>query len=128
MANLKMLKMPKAPRLGKKPAQSASLQTKQAWINRNNDARIKHEAKVKAIISENAKRKAINEASKKASTIIAGIGNILEVRPASFKVSNVRAPRKYGHAGGSKTTKSKAKPGAKKRPVKKAAKKTARRR
>lgn len=129
MANLKMLKLPKKPRPPKKPAQTASLQTKQAWLHKVKDMATKYHAKSQAITRENTRRKAINEASKKASTIIAGIGDILEVRPSAFKVSTVRSPRKYGHAGGAKKKTAKKKSAVSGTKRKKAApkKKTARR-
>lgn len=114
MSNLKLLKLPKMPRLPKKPAASASLQTKRAWLNRANDSKIKYEAKKRAVEAENKKRKAINEESKKASTVISGIGSILEVRPGSFSVKQIRAPRKAA-------TKPKAKAAKRKPTAKKAA-------
>ncbi len=93
MAKLKMLKLPKKPTIGKKPAQTASLSTKQAWMRRLHDKKQKYEAKHRAIESENKKRRAINEASQKASTVISGIGDIMEVRPGSFSVKSVRGKR-----------------------------------
>lgn len=116
MAKLKLLKMPKKPKLGKKPAASASLSTKQAWLRRQADKKAKYEAKLRAVENENKKRRAINEASQKASTVISGIGDILEVRPSAFSAKIVRARRT------SKVS------GAKKRGKKKAAKKAAKRR
>lgn len=112
MAKLKMLKAPTKPKLGKKPAQTASLSTKQAWLRRQTDKRQKYEAALRAVENENKKRKVINDASAKASTVIAGIGDILEVRPGKFTIRNVRAKRT------SKVSGLKRKP-AKKAPAKK---------
>ena len=121
MAKLKMLKLPKKPKLGKKPAANASLQSKQAWLRRAHDKRLKYEAKLRAVEAENKKRKAINEASEKASTVISGIGDITEVRPSAFTAKNVRAKRSPDgsrKSGVKKSAKKKAAP-------KKAAKKKA---
>ena len=115
MSKLKLLKLPKVPRLPKKPAQTASLQTKRGWLNKAKDLKIKYEAKLRAVESENKKRRIINEESKKASTVISGIGSILEVRPGSFSVKLIRGPRKAASKGKvsgvkRKTTKRKAAP------------------
>lgn len=116
MAKLKMLKLPKKPKLGKKPSPNASLATKQSWLNRKNDIAKKWFAKCDAVKRENQKRKSINEASEKASTIISGIGDITEVRPSSFSAKIVRARRKSKISG------------VKKRRKKAAPRKTARKR
>lgn len=105
MAKLKMLKLPKKPKLGKKPAQSASFATKQSWLRRQADKKLKYEARLRAVQHENAKRKVINDASQKASTVIAGIGDIMEVRPSAFNVKQVRAHRSTAHVTGVKRRK-----------------------
>lgn len=119
MAKLKLLKMPKKPRLPKKPAQSASLSTKQSWLRRVKDLKAKWEAKTKAVASENQKRIKLNKESQRLSNVIAGIGDVVTVRPGSFKTSIVRKKRS--------SAVKKAKP-RKKAAHKKAAKKSARRR
>ena len=125
MAKLKLLKMPKAPKLPKKPAQSASLGAKHAYLRRVADMKAKYEAKERAVYGENEHRKKINEESKKASTVIAGIGDLMSVRPSSFKAIITHRPRRKKTSskvsGVRKTVK-------RKRAKKSAHKKTARRR
>jgi hypothetical protein len=117
MAKLKLLKMPKAPRLPKKPAATASLSTKQGWLRRVQDMKAKYEAKERAVFKENTERKKMNEASKKLSTVIAGVGDILSVRPGSFKAVITRKKRtakvsgvKHKRKPAKKTAKKKAAP------------------
>lgn len=115
MANLKMLKMPKKPRLPKKPAASASVTVKQNWIRKVQDLQRKHGGKERAVFAENEQRKKLNEQSKKLSQVIAGIGDVMTVRPSSFKAVLVRGKRKAGAkkkavSGVRKTAKKKAAP------------------
>lgn len=124
MAKMKMLKVPQKPKLPKKPAATASLSTKQAWLRRAQDLKLKYEGKLKAIQNENKKRQAMNEASRRASTVISGIGDILEVRPGSFSAKIVRGSRTSKVSGTKRKTKTKAT--AKRKPA--AKKKTTRRR
>ena len=123
MAKLKLLKMPKAPKLPKKPAQSASLSVKQSWMRRVADMKAKYEAKERAVYGENEQRKKINEESKRASTLIAGIGDLMSVRPASFKAIITGRRKKKTHKVSGVKRKS-----AKRKPARKAAKKSTHRR
>lgn len=112
--------MPKAPRLPKKPAATASLSTKQSWLRRVQDMKAKYEAKERAVFKENTERKKMNEASKKLSTVIAGVGDIMSIRPGSFKTSIIRKKRTSKVSGIKKKRKPAVKKAAKKRaPAKK---------
>ncbi len=77
MAKLKMLKFPK------KPKRTASVEQKQKFL-----------AKVKAIDSENARRKKQNDLSDKLSQVISGIGSV-KVFSSGYSAKNIRS-RKSG--------------------------------
>lgn len=119
MAKLKLLKMPKAPRLPKKPAATASLSTKQSWLRRVQDMKAKYEAKERAVFKENTERKKMNEASKKLSTVIAGVGDIMSIRPGSFKAVISRKKRSSKVSGVKKRKPAAKKTAKKKAPAKK---------
>lgn len=121
MAKLKLLKMPKVPKLGKKPAASASLSTKQAWLRRMADTKAKYEAKCKAIQKENASRVKENKLSEKLSQVISGVTNVASARPSSFRTSIRRKKRTTAVSGHKKK-------GRKAAPKKAAKKRTTRRR
>lgn len=115
MAKLKMLKLPTAPKLPKKPGANASLASRQAYIRKYNDLKQKHIAKVKAVEAENAQRQKENAESEKLGKVISGLGRI-EVRPSGFKAVNIRYPRPGSKISGVSK---------KRKPVKKVAKKKA---
>lgn len=111
MSKLKMLKMPKAPKVPAKPKQTASLETKQRWLQRVKDLKAKFQKQIEVVKKENAHRAKVNNESERLSKVISGVSK-LEVFPRGFSVKSLRS-------SGSKRKKSKAKP------AKKAAKKTA---
>ncbi len=115
------------PRVPKKPKATASVAQKQGWLRRVQDMKVKFEAKERAVFSENEGRKKLNEQSKRLSTVIAGIGDIVSVRPGSFKAVLTRAKRKPAKVSGVKRKPAAKKKAAPKRKVA-AKKKPARRR
>lgn len=110
--------MPKAPKLPKKPAQSASLSTKQSYVRRVADTKAKYAVKCKTVAKENMQRIKVNKESERLSKVIAGIGAIT-VRPSSFKVSNIRKKRTSKISGVKKRKPAAKKTAKKKAPAKK---------
>jgi hypothetical protein len=104
MAQLKMLKIPRKPKLPKKPKETASLASKNAYIRKVKEIAAKYREAVRATEAENKKRQRVNEESRKASKVIAGINGV-EVFSKGFTTRNVRLPRPGSKIAGTKKRK-----------------------
>lgn len=110
MAKLKMLKMPKKPKLSRKPKASSSLETKERWLASNKKKLADYSAKKRAVEHENSRRKTINGKNDKLAEQISRISGIEGLGRVSHttrrKAAKKAAPKRKA---------------AKRRPAKKAA-------